>query len=101
MPHRVALAPGALDDLRRIYVYIADTAGTDIADAYDLRLRAACRGLADFPRRGTPHDDIRPGLRSMAFERRATIFYEVQAENVRIIRILHRGRDPAGTFAQE
>jgi len=98
VPHKVVLAPRALDDLRSIYSYVADAAGTDIADGYQSRIRAACLGLADFPGRGTPHDELSPGLRSVAFERRATIYYRVAGRTVEIVRVFHAGRDPERAF---
>lgn len=74
MAFEVKLSAQAEHDLFSIYVYVAEGAGFDAADAYDGRLRGACLGLADFPGRGTPRDDLMPGLRSVAFERRAKIY---------------------------
>lgn len=54
-----------------------------------------------FPRRGTPRDEIMPGLRSIPFERRATIFYRVGEEEVEIVHILYRGRDIERAFASD
>jgi toxin ParE1/3/4 len=54
---------------------------------------AACARLADFPNRGSVRDDVRPGLRTIAFERRAVIVYFVEESEVRVARILHHGRD--------
>lgn len=99
MAFEVALSPQAGEDLFSIYVYVAEAAGIAVADAYDARIRKACLSLADFPRRGTPHDELAPGLRSMAFERRATIYYRVSGETVEVVRILHRGQDAERAFA--
>jgi toxin ParE1/3/4 len=68
------------------------------AEAVDRRLRAACEKLAHFPNRGSPHDELAPGLRSVPFERRATIYYRVSAETVDIMHIAWAGRDSAGIF---
>jgi toxin ParE1/3/4 len=89
----IVFAPRALDDLLAIYVYVAEAAGADVADAYDARLRKACLGLANFPRRGRPRDDLGDGVRTMSFERRAVIAYRVEDAIVRILRVLHHGRD--------
>lgn len=43
--------------------------------------------------RGTRRDDIRPGLRTVGFERRATIAFKVLAREVVIVRIFYGGRD--------
>lgn len=88
----------AEEDLFATYLYIAERDGLDRADAVDLRLRAACLKLADFPNRGSPHDDIVPGLRSVPFERRATIYYRVTPHSVEIARVAYAGRDVSGGF---
>ncbi len=49
--------------------------------------------LQDFPERGTRRDDIRPGLRILGFERRATIVFQVAKREVVIVRILYGGRN--------
>ncbi|MDQ8758324.1 type II toxin-antitoxin system RelE/ParE family toxin [Sphingosinicella sp. LHD-64] len=98
MALEIVFAPGADDDLFAIYVYVAEAAGFVVADSYDTRLRAAGMKLADFPARGTPHDDLSPGLRSVPFERRATIYYRVTAKAVEIVRVLHSGRDEGRAF---
>ena len=49
--------------------------------------------LQIFPERGTKRDDIRQGLRTMGFERRATIVFEVKRSEVVIIRVFYGGQD--------
>lgn len=41
--------------------------------------------LETFPERGARRDDIRPGLRTMGFERRATIVFQVNKAEVVIV----------------
>jgi toxin ParE1/3/4 len=96
--HRIILRPAAVEDLAAIYDWIADHANDETATAYRDRLLAACTRLADFPSRGSARDDVRPGLRTIAFERRAVIVYFVEESEVRIARILHHGRDLHRTF---
>jgi toxin ParE1/3/4 len=88
----------AEEDLVDTYVYIAERDGIERAEAVDKRLRAACETLADFPNRGSPHDELAAGLRSLPFKRRATIYYRVTAETVDIMHIAWAGRDAAGIF---
>lgn len=45
------------------------------------------------PLRGTPRDDIKPGLRIVGFERRAVIAFRVKRSEVVIVRIFYGGRD--------
>ncbi len=90
--------PAARADLASIYDWIADGADPNAAFGYIGRVQGVCRGLLDFPGRGTPHEELAPGLRSIPFERRATIYYRVTGEAVEIVRVLHRGRDAARDF---
>ena len=95
MPHRVRFGPEARADLLDLYDHIADAAGRDLALAYVERIEHTCVGLADFPYRGAPRDDIRPGLRVIGIERRTLIAYIADASDVTILRVLHGGRDVA------
>jgi toxin ParE1/3/4 len=49
--------------------------------------------LETFPERGTRRDDIRLGLRTIGFERRATIVFQVTRAEVVIVRIFYGGQD--------
>ncbi|MEJ0025540.1 MAG: type II toxin-antitoxin system RelE/ParE family toxin [Rhizomicrobium sp.] len=95
-PHRVVFRPLAEADLIELYEYIADKAGAKIAGGYIERIEAACFSLENFPQRGTRRDDIEPGLRTMGFERRATIVFRVLKSEVTIVRIFYGGRDVEG-----
>jgi toxin ParE1/3/4 len=88
--YEVSFRPRAEADLFALYHRIAAEAGYEIAGRYIDRIEAACMALETFPKRGRKRDDIRPGLRAVGFERRATIVF--QAEVV-IIRIFHGGQD--------
>lgn len=43
--------------------------------------------------RGTRRDDIRPGLRTIGFERRVVIAFHVSARRVEILRFFYGGRN--------
>jgi toxin ParE1/3/4 len=90
---KVSFRPLAEADLFRLYDYIADESGHDIAASYIERIEAACLALETFPERGTRRDDIRRGLRTIGFERRATIAFEVTKTKVIIVRIFYGGQD--------
>jgi toxin ParE1/3/4 len=79
-------------DLLALYEYIASEAGILIASNYINRIEAACMALATFPERGTRRDDILPGLRTIGFERRATIAYRVLKTRVEIVTVAYGGR---------
>ena len=87
--------------LLALYRRIAAAAGTEMAGASIDRIEAACLALETFPARGTKRDDIRPGLRTMGFERRATIVFRITGRAVLIVRIFHGGQDFARALRGE
>jgi len=99
--YRIVFRPRAEADLFALYDYIAGNAGRAVAGTYIDRIEAACLALETFPRRGTRRDDIRKGLRTMGFERRATIVFQVLKTEVVIVRILFGGRDYARALRDE
>jgi toxin ParE1/3/4 len=96
--HRIVFLSSAEEDLEQIYDWIADLADPHTAFSYIGRIEEACETLSSFPSRGTPRDDLAPGVRTISFEGQATIVYKVERRLVRIIHVLHRGRDPSGIF---
>ena len=91
--YKVAFRPMAEADLLDLYDYIAGEAGTFVAGNYIDRIEAACLSLEAFPQRGRRRDDIKPGLRTVGFERRATIVFRILKSEVVIVRVFHGGRD--------
>lgn len=98
MAHKVRFSESAWQDFDAIYDWVADRADPDIARKYLERLQESCEALRDYPRRGSPRDDVAPGLRTVAFEHRALIVYTVNPDRVLILRILHHGRDLGKAF---
>lgn len=90
---RVSFRPRAEADLFGLYRHIVEEAGEAAAGTYIDRIEVACRALEVFPERGTRRDDIRPGIRTMGFERRATIVFQVKRMEVTIVRIFYGGQD--------
>lgn len=90
----------AAADLRELYDHIAERAGLDTADAYIERIELACRPLIDTPFMGAPQMDFEDGLRTIAFERRATIYYRIDGWNVVVDRIVPKGRDARRLFVR-
>lgn len=101
MARKVYFRPEAEADLIGLYEYIAEASGTKIAAGYIDRIEAACMALADFPERGTRRDDLLPGLRTVGFERRATIAFRVLRTRVDIVTIAYGGRDFEGVLRDE
>ncbi|QKD00285.1 type II toxin-antitoxin system RelE/ParE family toxin [Mesorhizobium loti] len=87
----VVLSPEALADLRWIYDTIASAAGNATAMRYIERIEVHCQGLDHASERGTRRDDLRPGLRVIGFERRVTVTFTVQSDQVVILRVFYGG----------
>jgi toxin ParE1/3/4 len=75
MNRRLVFAPEARADLRRLSARIAKDSGAARAATFVGRIETYCFDLTDFPERGTMRDDLWPGLRTVGFERRATIAF--------------------------
>jgi toxin ParE1/3/4 len=90
---RISFRPLAEADLFGLYRHIADEADQAVAGAYIDRIEATGRALETFLGRGARRDDIRPGIRTMGFERRATIVFQVKRPEVVIVRIFYGGQD--------
>src|SRR5689334_14758338 len=88
----VGFRPQTEADLFALYRYIAES-GREVAGGYIDRIEAACIALQSLPKRGARRDDIRPGLRTMGFERRATIVFHVGEADVTIVRIFYGAQD--------
>ena len=90
---RVVFTPRAERQLDEIYAFIADRAGEATADRFVGRIVALCQGLSTFPLRGTPRDDIVPGLRTTGFRRRVLIAFMVTEREIVIEGVFYGGWD--------
>jgi plasmid stabilization system protein ParE len=93
MTHRVVFAPEADAQLTALYRYIEIQASPSIAKRFTDAILSRCEDLADMPFQGTPRDDIRPGMRTLAYKRRVLIAYDVEDEIVTIIAVFYGGQD--------
>ena len=94
----VAFNEGAWLDYDEIYAWIADHSDAETANRYLSRLLDFCDSLSEFPLRGPRREDLMPGIRTIVFENKALVVYQVDGREVRIVRILHKGRDPGSAF---
>jgi toxin ParE1/3/4 len=85
MTYAVIISDAAEADLTTIFRYIAERAGTNIAQGFVERIETYCLGFATAPERGTRRYDLRPGLRTVGFKRRATILFEVDHKRREVI----------------
>lgn len=91
--YKIIWRPSAQYDLLALYEWIADRADPDAAFDYTSRIEAHAAKLAEFPERGTPRDDLLPGLRTTPYTGRTIIAYRVVGDEVEILRLVHGGRD--------
>ena len=71
------------------------TASRQAAAHYTSAILATCEALANFPHRGVPRDDIRPGLRLTHHKGRTIIAYVIDdaRHQVAILNVFYGGRD--------
>lgn len=101
MAIEVVLAETAWRDLDEIYDWVADRSDPDTAQNYVGRILRLCGSLGEFPRRGTQRSDLAKDIRTIAFERRATVAYRVGGDAVLVLRVLHHGRDINRAFRRQ
>ena len=93
MAFRIVVTPEARHQLDSIYDYIAGAASAEIALRFTDGILDHLTTLTDYPRIGTPRDDLRPGLRTLAHRRRVTIAFMVEDVAVVVIGIYYGGHD--------
>ena len=97
---RVLFTASAERQLDRLHRYVAERAGESTADNYVERIVTFCRGLSTFPLRGSARDDLLPGLRTIGFERRATIAFMVTTDAALIEGVFTGGQDFEAKFRE-
>jgi toxin ParE1/3/4 len=90
---KVIFTPAADRQMQELHDYIALHSSESMADGYIDRIERYCGRLADFPHRGTPRDEILPGLRTIGFERRVTVAFTLTIDTVLIEGIFYGGQD--------
>lgn len=93
MWYRVAYGRKAQNHISDLFGYVAEQHGPEQADAIIEKLLAFTDGLGSFPARGHPRDDLRPGLRVLGYQGRATVAFRVDGPVVTILGIYWGPRD--------
>lgn len=93
MPHRIVVTPEARDQLDAIYDFIAAAATPTIALRFTDGIMDHLASLSDFPRIGTPRDDLLPGLRTLPHRRRVTIAFMVEDKDLVVLGFYYGGQD--------
>lgn len=92
-PYTVVFSPEAQEQLTALYRYLAEAASPQIAKRYTNAIVTHCETLQDLPHRGTPRDDVRPGLRITHYKKRTMIAFAVEHDLVSIIGIFYGGQN--------
>lgn len=93
MKFMLTFSPDAEDSLAELHAYIARFGSPDIADRFTEEAILQCESMCTFPLRGTPRDDIRPGVRITHYRKRVTIAYTVEDGLVTILGVFYAGQD--------
>ena len=103
MPYEIIFDRAARQDLRAIFDYIHERAGRRIAERDVTRLYDRCLTLRDFPELDTRREDLRAGLRTLGYRRRATVLFQVDHAHrkVIILGVYFGGRDFETAFREE
>jgi toxin ParE1/3/4 len=80
-------------DLINVWLFIAED-NVAAADAYIARLQHACVLIAASPLMGVNRPDIAKGVSRFAVDDHV-IYYELDNENISVLRVWHAARDPA------
>ena len=73
--------------------YISNVASPKIANNYVNAIADYWESLKNFPERGNKRDDIRLGLRTTHYKKRALIAFAVELNRVSVIGIFYGGQD--------
>lgn len=98
--YSVIYTPEAESQLLALYQYLAVEASPATAARFTDAIVERCEALRDFPERGAPRFDVRPGLRTLPF-RRVTITYALGSEEVVIVGIFYGGQDYESILGQD
>jgi plasmid stabilization system protein ParE len=103
MPYRVVFTPEAARQLEALFFHVATATSTATAQRFTNAIVTTCERLALFPHRGTPREDIRPGLRVSHHRGRTIIAYAVDESprQVTIIGLFHGGQDYASALQDD
>ena len=91
--YKLVIAPAAKTDLKDIYQYGLRHWGQAQSNRYLEKLKEHFWSLTAQPLMGVERSELLPGVRSLAIESH-TLFYNVTADTVEVIRILHGRQAP-------
>ncbi|HWG18498.1 MAG TPA: type II toxin-antitoxin system RelE/ParE family toxin [Acidobacteriaceae bacterium] len=90
---RVNFSPAAEDDLAGIQDYLVARFSQRNANRFVQRILRECHSMGLAPRRGTARDDVGPGIRIVGFQRRVSIVFKVNGDEVIVLGVYYGGRE--------
>lgn len=90
--YQIVYTPEAEAQLLALYHYLAAEASPETAARFTNAVVERCEALHIFPERGAPRFDLRPGLRTLSFQR-VTITYALKGKQVVIVGVFYGGQD--------
>jgi toxin ParE1/3/4 len=96
----IQLTPQADRDYENNLLYTERTWGETQSATYQTSIAQALSALRDHPLVGRPRDDLFPGCRSIQAEQYVIYFHQPRAQEIDLLRILHRRQD-ASAAVQE
>jgi plasmid stabilization system protein ParE len=101
MTGRIYYTPEAAQQLDDLDEWITAKGSAQTALDFVAALLDPIDGILAFPLAGRPRDDIRPGMRTTVFRRRALVAYEVDESSgdVNIIGVFSGGQDWGAALA--
>ena len=95
----VRFLPEATAQLEEVERYIATQGDPAVAERYVGRILARCELLSALPYGGRLRKGASPGLRSISFKGRVTIYYRVDEAEITIAGLRYGGQDEARFLA--
>ena len=94
---QILFTPLATEDLKQIWEFLAERAGSETANKFLVNIRQKCLILAEFPDSGKTRHDFIVNLRSFPFNN-YIIFYLPVEDGIEVLRIIHGSRDISQVF---
>ena len=94
---QILFTPLATEDLREIWVYLAENAGSESANKFLLAVKKKCETVSAFPEMGRVRHEYLVNLRSFPFGN-YIIFYLPLENGIAVLRIVHSSRDIQQVF---
>jgi toxin ParE1/3/4 len=94
---QILFTPLATEDLKEIWLYLAENAGNESANKFLKAVKKKCENVAAFPEMGRVRHEYLVNLRSFPFGK-YIIFYLPLSDGIEVLRIVHSSRDIVQIF---